>query len=131
MFAISDQTGMVSKRAHVHQVLFHVVIIGEEQIPEQTVYGEHSRNSLEIIFDRLYGVTHNLSVVAKFQKNQYIGVVYLPETRQRIAADLFNGDDACVVSVDFSEWILESLGGNLLLRHMENILVDLFGGFPI
>lgn len=102
---------MAAQGAHFLQVILHIAALAEELVPEQAVHGEDSGALGEIPADLLYGIAHRRLVIAQFQQHQHIGVVHLAETGQGVAADFFDGNDTGVVSVEFAERILESLGG--------------------
>ena len=122
---------MAAQGAHFLQVILHIAALAEELVPEQAVHGEDSGALGEIPADLLYGIAHRRLVIAQFQQHQHIGVVHLAETGQGVAADFFDGNDTGVVSVEFAERILESLGEDFLIRHMQDVLVYLLGGLTV
>ena len=122
---------MTTHRSHLLQIRLHVIIFAEQLIPEKTVHGENRRTPGEIPADAAYGLLHGGLVVPQFQQNQHIRIVHLPETRQGISADLFNGNNTGIVSVNLPEGILEGLRQNLLIRHMKDILIHLLCRHPV
>ena len=122
---------MVSKLRHFLQICLHITALAEQLVTEQAVYCKDSRTTREITADILNRAAHNSLIVRQFQHNQDIRIIYLTETRKRVALNLFYRNNAGVVTVDFSKRILECLCQNLFVRYVQNAFVDLLGRLAV
>lgn len=131
MFSISYKSGMAAKRRHFLQIGLHIVPFRKQFIAEQAIHRENSGSFREIPADRSNRFFGNGFIISQLQKNQYIGVIHLSETSQRIAGHIFNGNNTGIVSVNLTKGVLECLCQDFLICHMQDILINLFCRFPI
>ena len=122
---------MTAQHSHISQIFFHIAAFTEQLITEQAVHRKYCRTFREFLADGLYGIPCNRPVITQLQQYQNVRIVYLPETCQCIARNLFNGNDADVVAVDFAKRILECPCQNLLVRYFQNALIYLFCGSAV
>ena len=103
MLAIPDKPGVAAQRRHFPQIRLHIIMFGEQLIPEQAVHGENSGALGELLADLLYGIFHDSLVIAQLQEDQYIGIVDLPEAGQGVPVDLLDRNDAGIIPIDLAE----------------------------
>ncbi len=103
----------------------------KQLIPEQAVHGKHGGTGGEIAADLADGFLGDGFKIAELQKEQDIGIIDLAKTGQGVSVYFFDGNNAGIIPVDLPERIFKGLRQNLLIRDMQDALVNLLGRLAV